>query len=180
MQHLIIIVAGLYLALLAVLFLRVPINSHKSISFHVARTEVTIQLARWVMIAAHLLLLGWLVGWAIAELQLSWDFLIAFGLLCVFGALSGIIPFNGGVEQMRLHNAFAWMYVVLILTVDAMLFASTSGQPTQTLLLLVTALQGFVFLLFFSYRPSRRYFLFLQIAFLGLFWGALTAVTYLR
>lgn len=180
MQHLVILTAVLYATLLGFVFWRTPVRSDKSISFHVAQYPVTILAARWVMVVMHLLLFVWLWGWAVTALELRWDVVIAFTLACVLGALSGIVPYTGSAEQMRLHNAFAWMYAVLVLMLSASLFASSENFTAQVLLFTVTAIQGGIFFLFFQYPPSRKYFLYFQTLFMGVFAGALIIATYVR
>jgi hypothetical protein len=180
MQHLVVVTAILYVGMLAAVFSRVRVRPQKSISYHIAQTAGTIQLARWVMVAIHVLLLLWLLGWAAGALQLRWDFIAAFSLACVFGALSGIVPYTGTEEQMRLHDAFAWMYAVLIVMLDAMLVVQTTHAVTKVVLLAFTAIQGFIFFTFFSYRPSRKYFLYTQVLFMSLFSVALVLTTYIQ
>lgn len=179
MEHLVLIVLGLHVGMIALVLGGTSIHLRKSLSAHIAQTTWATGLGRWTMCLMHVLLIVWLWTWAVPVLHVAWDFVITFMLACTFGALSGIVPFKGREEQMRLHDAFVWMYAVLILMLAAMLFARAAQPVQQVILAAITTIQAGIFFLFFSYRPSRAYFLPLQVIFLVLFDVALLTVTYL-
>lgn len=179
MQHLALLAAVTYGGFLWWLFSVVPITRTKSVSWHIARTTQAIEVARWVALTMNVSILVWLFGWAAGALSLSWDFILILTIASICSIAAGWIPYKGERSRMELHNAFAWMYSVLVLVVNVMLFSRASSVLEFIILLGIAGYQGFVFFMMFSYKPSRNYFLYMQVGFMLLSPLALVAVSYL-
>ncbi len=166
-----------YLALLSLtgfgglivwLLLSVPITPQKSVSIHIAKTAQTTRMAKWMLIGIHVALLFWVWGWAYWALSTGIVFSLVMTFVCVFGVIVGIVPYSGTIEQKRMHDMFAWLYSIPLLMTTLMLVSRVSMSWQMIVLAVMALVQAAMFYLFLSYRPSRRYFLWMQISYLTL------------
>ena len=177
MQHTILVAGVVFIVLLVMILKRVPVELGRSLSVHIAKSEDTIRLTQYMLPVVNMLVLIWLWGWAYSALETGIVFSLTLTLACIFGVMVAIIPYKGSWEQKRMHDAFAWLYSVPLLMSGLMLFSKAQGIQVILIIGAILAQAG-IFFLFFSYRPSRKYFFPMQTTYLLLFGMILLVMTY--
>lgn len=174
MQHLLLLAGILSLSLYIVVLHRVRIHPQWYLSDHIAADTMTIQISRWLLVGIAVTLSGWFFGWYVSThetLLIVRLCVVLSGILCVGVAF---VPLRGATKQ--LHHVLAFSMALTFPIIEVGLGWVVGGM--MLMFCAVIAAVQLTLLLLPIWKVMRRWTLYLQAAYIGLYGVVLALVTY--
>jgi|GEM_PF-3280210 len=152
----------------------------RSLSNHGANHKQSYFLFMTALVVAGLLFCGFFLWWLAPTLGLApWcDVVVLCTVICEL--VAAFVPDNGGRNSL-IHKIGAWTMAVGMLVLSILLYkAPHITHAAQVVLVVLIGYMLINWCLFLFVRPSRRYFLIFQSAYVLSFYATVLATTYIR
>ncbi len=178
MKHLILI--GLLPSIVIVWFVlrRVPRNSAKSLSQHIATDASVITVARVMITLVAVMVAAWYFGWYTSVHRTFMVQAILLGAICLLAVLMAFVPHHQGRKAGILHVVFAWLYAWMLIPLVVTLALTSETTTARVTIGLLAAWQLCSACLYLLYPPVRRHFFQYELSFIGAFAVAMLIATY--
>lgn len=179
MKHLVLICVLISLMIVPFVLHRVPRNSRKSLSQHIAKDGRAIMMARLVFSLVAAMVCVWYFGW---YTQTHNAFLVQAGLLagvCTLAALAGLVPYYEGKKVGDWHNFFAWAYAYILPVLVGTFIVTSESLFSKIIITLCVSWQVWGVVAHWAYPRLRRNFLQFQLSYIAAFAVTLLAATYI-
>lgn len=148
----------------------VGMTPRRSLSQHIAKSPRAITYGRVGLTLGGILFIAALVEYA----HIGWWFMAATMAAACLGTAVAYLPYDVSTRQDVWHDVCSYGYVVMNPIILLMIGITLPDGGLKVGYAVGIAVQLFLIILLMTVKPARRFFLFGQILFLGIFASLLT------
>ena len=153
-------------------------TKHLSISLHVAQSKVAQIVFGSILALATFLMAITLFGWLLPKYDAGVISYLMFILVILCLCTIALVPHVIATWREPVHNVGAWGFVyVIIVAMWVMLFWPLSS-PAWWIGLILTTINMILLLLALTKKQLRQWFLYFQMAYLGVFFSFILVTVY--
>lgn len=153
----------------AAVLLKVGVTPRQSLSQHIARSSQTIWYGRIGLAIGGVLFVLLCIGYVAPKYELGEVFMIVSILSAFLGAAAGLFPYDVSKRRDLFHDVCSYGYVVLNPVLLSLILVELPDSSLRNAFIAGLVGQLVIIVLLATYRPLRKYFLFGQLLFLGIF-----------